>query len=196
MASNVFTLKSSRHLAFLLTGACVTGENREIKQSCNSEFVSMSETGPTPIYLPPAADGRQSVTAAGVQRGVCRLLKAHGFAVLTEFTLATGRRADVAALKADGTVWIIEIKSSPEDFYVDNKWPEYRDYCDALYFAVPTTLDASILPDDAGLVVADSYGAEILRQAPPHPLVAARRKAITVSFARVAAQRLHGLWDP
>jgi hypothetical protein len=53
-----------------------------------------------------------------------------------------------------------------------------------------------ILPEDAGLVVADSYGAEILRPAPTHPLVAARRKAVTVSFARVAAQRLHGLWDP
>jgi hypothetical protein len=156
----------------------------------------MSETGPTPLYIQPLPDGRQSVVAAGVQRGLCRLLKAHGFAVLTEFTLATGRRADVAALKADGTFWIVEIKSSPEDFYVDTKWPEYRGYCDALFFAVPPTVDTKILPEDAGLIVADSYGAEILRHAPAHPLVAARRKAVTVSFARVAAQRLHGLWDP
>lgn len=156
----------------------------------------MSDTGPSPSYLTPTPDGRQSVTAVGVQRGLCRLLKAHGFAVLTEFTLATGRRADVAALKADGTVWIIEIKSSPEDFYVDTKWPEYRDYCDQLFFAVPQTLDVSILPVDAGLIVADPYGAEILRHAPVQTLAAARRKAVTVSFARVAAQRLHGLWDP
>jgi hypothetical protein len=156
----------------------------------------MSDNGPSPVYFPPAPDGRQSVTAAGVQRGVCRLLRDHGFAVLTEFTLATGRRADVAALKADGTFWIVEIKSSPEDFYVDNKWPEYRQYCDALFFAVPPTLDVEILPQDAGLVVADAFGADILRNAPQHPLVAARRKAVTVSFARVAAQRLHGLWDP
>lgn len=156
----------------------------------------MSDNGPSPVYFPPAPDGRQSVTAAGVQRGVCRLLRDHGFAVLTEFTLATGRRADVAALKADGTFWIVEIKSSPEDFYVDNKWPEYRQYCDALFFAVPPTLDVGILPQDAGLVVADAFGADILRNAPQHPLVAARRKAVTVSFARAAAQRLHGLWDP
>jgi hypothetical protein len=156
----------------------------------------MSDNGPSPVYFPPAPDGRQSVTAAGVQRGVCRLLRDHGFAVLTEFTLATGRRADVAALKADGTFWIVEIKSSPEDFYADNKWPEYRQYCDALFFAVPPTLDVGILPQDAGLVVADAFGADILRNAPQHPLVAARRKAVTVSFARVAAQRLHGLWDP
>jgi hypothetical protein len=168
-------------------------ENRAKRKRCNRQ---MSETGPSPIYLAPQPDGRQSVTAAGVQRGLCRLLKAHGFAVLTEFTLATGRRADVAALKADGTIWIVEIKSSPEDFYVDTKWPEYRDYCDQLFFAVPPTLDVSILPEDAGLVVADQYGAEILRSAPQHPLVAARRKAVTVSFGRVAAQRLHGLWDP
>jgi hypothetical protein len=140
--------------------------------------------------------GRQSVTAAGVQRGVCRLLKAHGFAVLTEFTLATGRRADVVALKADGTIWIVEIKSSPEDFYVDAKWPEYRDYCDALFFAVPMSMDTKILPEDAGLMIADPYGAEILRTSPLHPLVAARRKAVTISFGRVSAQRLHGLWDP
>jgi hypothetical protein len=156
----------------------------------------MSDQGPSPVYLQPLPDGRQSVTAAGVQRGLCRLLREHGCAVLTEFTLASGRRADVTAIKPDGTIWIIEIKSSPEDFYVDVKWPEYRDYCDQLYFAAPPSLDHVILPDDAGLIVADQYGAEILRYAPSHPLVAARRKAVTLSFARVAAQRLHGLWDP
>jgi hypothetical protein len=156
----------------------------------------MSDTGPKPTYMMPLPDGRQSATAAGVQRGLCRLLKAHGFAVLTEFTLANGRRADVAALKADGTFWIVEIKSSAEDFYVDEKWPEYRDYCDALYFGAPPAMDLTILPLDAGLIAADAYGAEILRPAPVHPLAGARRKALTVAFARVAAQRLHGLWDP
>ena len=156
----------------------------------------MSEHGPSPLYGQPSPDGRQSSTAALVQRGLCRLLKAHGFAVLTELTLASGRRADVTAVKPDGRIWIIEIKSSPEDFHVDCKWPEYRDYCDQLFFAVPTTLDHIIMPADAGLIVADQYGAEILRDAPPHPLAAARRKAVTLLFARVAAQRLHGLWDP
>ncbi len=151
---------------------------------------------PATIYLQPAPDGRQSLTAAAVQRGLCRLLRDLGYAVLTEFTLASGRRADVTAIKPDGAIWIIEIKSSPEDFHVDGKWPEYRDYCDQLFFAVPTSLDHIIMPTDAGLIVADQYGAEILRDAPPHPLAAARRKAVTLLFARVAAQRLHGLWDP
>jgi hypothetical protein len=156
----------------------------------------MSLTGPTPHYLQPAPDGRQSVTAASVQRGLCRLLRDHGFAVLTEFVLATGRRADVTAVKPNGEIWIIEIKSSPQDFYLDEKWREYRDYCDQLFFAVPSTLDVAILPEDTGLIVADQYGAEIMRDAPVHALIAARRKAVTLSFARTAAQRLHGLWDP
>jgi hypothetical protein len=123
-------------------------------------------------------------------------MRAYGLAVLAEYTLASGRRADLIGIKPDGTVWIVEIKSSREDFLIDQKWPEYRDYCDHLFFAIPTNLDQSLMPVDAGLIVADHYGAEILRPAPPHPLVAARRRVLTLSFARHAAQKLHGLWDP
>jgi hypothetical protein len=150
----------------------------------------------TPSYQPLRPDGRQSETALAVQRGTGRLMRAHGFAVLAEYTLASGRRADLIGLKTDGTVWIVEIKSSREDFLVDQKWPEYRDYCDHLFFAIPPELDRSLMPTDAGLIVADQYGAEIMRPAPSHLLVAARRKALTLSFARHAAQKLHGLWDP
>jgi hypothetical protein len=150
----------------------------------------------TPTYQPPPLDRRQSLTALAVQRGTGRLMRDHGFAVLAEYTLASGRRADLIGLKPDGTVWIVEIKSSRDDFIVDQKWPEYRDFCDHLFFAIPAGLDQSLMPGDAGLIVADQYGAEILRAAPAHPLVGARRKALTLSFARCAAQKLHGLWDP
>ena len=109
------------------------------------------------------------MTAAGVQRGACRLLKAHGFAVLTEFTLATGRRADVAAVKADGTIWIVEIKSSPEDFYVDQNGQNTATIVTRSISPFHRRLDAGILPDDAGLIVADSYGAEILRHCAKPP---------------------------
>ena len=156
----------------------------------------MSLDLPSPFYLPPSTDGRQSQTALAVQRGLCRLLRELGHAVLTELTLANGRRADVASLAPDGSVWIVEIKSSATDYYVDTKWPEYRDYCDHFAFAIPAELDQSILPVDTGLIIADKYGAALLRQAPPHPIAAARRKAVTLLFARVAAHRLHGLWDP
>jgi hypothetical protein len=141
-------------------------------------------------------DGRQSETALAIQRGVGRLLRAHNFSPLTEFTLASGRRADVIGIGSDGAVWIIEIKSSPEDFKADNKWPEYRDYCDRFSFAIPQTMDAALIPQEAGLIIADQWGAEIMRQAPLHSLHASRRRALLVAYAQTAAQRLHVLWDP
>lgn len=156
----------------------------------------MSESTPSPDYAPPLPDARQSLTALAVRRGTGRLLQNLGFAVLPEFTLATGRRADLVAVKNDGTIWIIEIKSSFEDLRVDQKWPEYRDYCDQLFFAIPTTMDENLMPEDAGLIVADAYGAEILRATDARPLPPARRKSITLAMARVAAMRLHSLWDP
>ena len=156
----------------------------------------MSESTPSPDYAPPLPDARQSLTALAVRRGTGRLLQNLGFAVLPEFTLATGRRADLVAVKNDGTIWIIEIKSSFEDLRVDQKWPEYRDYCDQLFFAIPTTMDENLMPEDAGLIVADAYGAEILRATEVRPLPPARRKSITLAMARVAAMRLHSLWDP
>jgi hypothetical protein len=148
------------------------------------------------MHLQLKPDGRQSETAQMVQRGVARLMRASGFAVLPEFTLATGRRADIIAIAEAGEIWIIEIKSSPEDFRADLKWPEYRDYCDRLFFAIPTAMDPGMMPPDAGLIVADQWGADILRHAEAASLHAARRKAVTLAFARAAALRLHGLYDP
>lgn len=141
-------------------------------------------------------DGRQSETALMVQKGVCRLLRAAGFATLTEFTLVTGRRADVIALNDSGSIWIVEIKSSLEDFRADSKWPEYWDYCDRLFFAIPQAMAQEIIPASTGLIVADSWGADILRHPDEALLHASRRKALTLAFARAAAFRLHGLHDP
>jgi hypothetical protein len=141
-------------------------------------------------------DGRQSATAAGVQRGVRRLFARLGHATLPEFTLASGRRADVIALAPDGCLTIVEIKSSVADFRADRKWPDYRDFCDRFFFAVPETVPLEILPDSAGLIVADSFDAAILRDPPAHPLAGARRKAVTLRFARAAAGLLHALADP
>ena len=144
----------------------------------------------------PRPDGRQSATALMIQRGVARLLRAANFAVLPEFTLASGRRADIMGLSDAGEIWIVEIKSSLEDFRSDQKWPEYRDWCDRLFFAISTDMEPDIMPPDAGLIVADSWGADILRHAGAVNLHAARRKAVTLAFARAAALRLHGLYDP
>lgn len=141
-------------------------------------------------------DGRQSPAAAAIARGLRRMLWARGLATVTELVLANGRRADVVALSDRGEIWIVEVKSSVADFRADTKWPEYRDYCDRLLFAVDRDFPVEILPADTGLVIADPYGAELLREAPLTPLAGARRKAMTQRFARAAALRLHALADP
>ena len=146
------------------------------------------------IELP--IDGRQSPTALAVQRGVGRLMRSHGFAVLNEFTLASGRRADVIAIGSKGAIWIVEIKSSLEDFRIDQKWPEYREFCDEFFFAIPPNLAPEIIPFDAGMIIADNWDAEIIRHPQETPMHASRRKSLTLDFARISAQRLHSLYDP
>jgi hypothetical protein len=117
-------------------------------------------------------------------------------APVTEVSLANGRRADIAAVAASGEIWIVEIKSSIEDFRSDQKWSEYRDYCDRLFFAVAPGFPREILPPDTGLVVADRYGGDIVRMAPEHKLAGARRKAVTLRLVHTAAFRLQAAIDP
>ena len=119
-----------------------------------------------------------------------------GYASLQEFNFNNGRRADVAAIERKGNIVIVEIKSSVADYRADNKWPDYLDHCDRFYFAVDETFPVDILPEDQGLIIADRYGAEIVRQAEVRKVNAARRKALTLSFARTAARRLTALLDP
>lgn len=147
-----------------------------------------------PLWLP--EDGRQSAAALDIRRGACRLLRALGFATVPELVLASGRRADIVGLSDGGAIWIVEIKSSLEDFRADQKWPDYRAYCDRLFFAVAPQFPLDVLPDAAGQIVADRYGAEIVRQTDESRLPAARRKAITLTFARAAALRLQTASDP
>jgi len=131
-----------------------------------------------------------------VTRGVCRLLREMGYAVLTEFPLRNGRRADALGIGGDGHIVAVEVKSSVADFRSDGKWPHYREFCDAFYFAVPPEFPRDLLPADCGLIVADEYDAAVLRAAPPHPLHTARRKALTLQVARAASIRLHRFLDP
>lgn len=134
-------------------------------------------------------------TAAGVCRGVCRLLVDQGRGPLTEVTLRTGRRADVLALDRDGLITIVEVKSSLADFRSDAKWGDYLDFCDLFFFAVAADFPRERLPEEHGLIIADRYGAVVERPAPLRKLVAARRKALTLRFALLAAQRLQTVAD-
>ncbi|KAF0117457.1 MAG: hypothetical protein FD128_289 [Hyphomonadaceae bacterium] len=112
-----------------------------------------------------------------------------GYAPIFEFTLKTGRRADICALGPKGEIIIIEVKSSIEDFKTDNKWHEYADYCDQFYFAVALGFPIDFLPQGQGIIIADEFGAQILHEPPAMPLNTARRKAVTLKFARHAAMR-------
>jgi len=128
-------------------------------------------------------------TTDAVTRGAGRLMAALGYAPLIEVTLPNGRRADIMALGPRGQIAIAEVKSSLEDFRTDRKWGEYLPYCDAFYFAVAPEFPRGILPETPGLIVADGFGGAVLREAPVAPLAGARRKALTLAFARLAALR-------
>jgi hypothetical protein len=142
------------------------------------------------------ADGRQSETALMIARGVRRLLRRRGFSSLTELPLTDGRRADIAAVNQEGEVLIVEIKSSPADFRADRKWRDYVACCDRLYFAISERTPANLMPMEAGLIAADPYGAEIVREAELRRMSPGRRRAILLRFAQAAADRLHRLADP
>ena len=135
-------------------------------------------------------------TTAAVTRGAARLLVDLGYAPLAEVTLPNGRRADLMALGRKGEIFIVEVKSSVEDFRTDQKWWEYQPYCDAFAFAVAPDFPRQVLPEEPGLIVADGFGGAVLREAPVSPLATARRKALTLAFARLAALRATGAPAP
>jgi len=151
----------------------------------------------SPVDEPLAvSDGRQSQAAAAIARGCRRLLAGHGYASVCEIPLPNGRRADILAMDGKGTIWIVEVKSSLDDFRTDQKWPDYRDYCDHLLFAVAPDFPTEVLPPDTGLIVADRFGGELLRPAPAHPLAGGRRRSLLLRVSALAMARLQRLEDP
>ncbi len=131
-----------------------------------------------------------------MRRAAARLCARLGWVPVHEVPLPNGRRADILALRGDGGFACIEVKSGLRDFQTDSKWPEYREFCDALYFAVDTDFPLEVLPPDTGLIVAWQGAAEMLRTAPEHALSGARRRALLLRFAQIAALRLAALEDP
>ena len=143
-----------------------------------------------------SASAVEPLSAALLARGVCRTLEQLGYVSLLEFPLANGRRADILALGKTGELVIVEIKSSVADFRADRKWSAYRDFSDRFYFAVPNDFPRALIPNECGLMVADSFGAEMLRDGNTTKLDASRRRALVTRFARVAATRLYRFLDP
>ncbi|WP_299321611.1 MmcB family DNA repair protein [Parasphingopyxis sp.] len=143
-----------------------------------------------------------ALSAGDVVRGAARLLFRHGLIAVPEVTLGNGRRADMMAVDTKGQIVIVEIKISRADLLGDRKWPDYLDYCDRFFWAVPAGFDLSLCerkelqPEVSGLIVADAYDAAIVREAAETPLAAPRRRAETLRFARRAAARLLAVEDP
>ena len=129
-------------------------------------------------------------------RGVCRHLRDHDFTCLEEFSPERGKRLDVMALGPKGEFWIVECKSSRADFASDAKWQGYLEWSDRYFWAVDTAFPTELLPPETGLILADGFGAEVVRMPAASKLPGARRKALTLRFARAAAMRVQWFRDP
>jgi hypothetical protein len=153
---------------------------------------------PANVALPTVALARPvrpEITVA-VCRGACRLMRRAGYSVLVEMPLPDGRRADIFAVGRGGEITIVEVKSSIEDWRVDGKWPDYLDWCDLLFVAVPVDFPQALIPTEIGLIVADAYGGDVLRQPTRRAVGAARRKSLLIDCARLASERLARAADP
>jgi hypothetical protein len=131
-----------------------------------------------------------------VTRGVCRVMMTRGYSPITELMLPNGRRLDVIGVAEGGAIAAVEIKCSVEDFRGDTKWPEYLEFCDSFFFAVPEGFPTELLPAEHGLIIADRFGGAVMREAPMTPMPTPRRKALMLRFARIAADRLARSIDP
>jgi hypothetical protein len=134
--------------------------------------------------------------SSAIRRATARLCLRLGWAPLHEVMLPNGRRADILALRPDGCFACIEVKSGPRDFLTDLKWQDYRAFAEELFFAVDVDFPQGLLPADTGLIIAAGLDAELVREAPAHPLASARRRALLHRFAVLAAGRLATLDDP
>ena len=146
--------------------------------------MAVSDPLPTARASNPAIDD-----ARLLMRGTARLLLDLGITAIAEFTLPCGRRADLAGLGPKGEMVIVEVKSGVQDFRTDEKWPDYFAWCDRFYFAVSDRFPAEMLPEQTGLIIADGFGGVVVRESPVAKLAPARRKALTLKFARNAAER-------
>ncbi|MGE5722596.1 MAG: MmcB family DNA repair protein [Sphingomonadales bacterium] len=142
------------------------------------------------------------LAAQDVARGVTRLFYRQDLFAICEVPLPNGRRADMVALDAGGLLTIVEIKVSRADLLGDRKWPDYLDFCDRFFWAVPAGFaldlfeEEGLQPGLCGLIVADRYDAAIVREPALRKLPSARRRAETLRFARRAARRIAGDLDP
>ena len=146
--------------------------------------------------MQPAIQTLPPMPGLRLARGVARALRAMNFVSVEELVPTPGLRVDLMALGPKGEIWVIECKSGRADYMADHKWQGYLPWCDRFFWAVDADFPTGLLPEATGLILADAYGAEVIRMGPDTPLAPARRKAVVQKFARHAALRLHGMRDP
>jgi hypothetical protein len=134
--------------------------------------------------------------ALAIRRAAARLCLRLSWTPLHEVSLPNGRRADSLAVRGDGGFVCIEVKSGLRDYLTDQKWREYREFADHLFFAVDLDFPHDILPAEAGLIIVADQTAELIREAPAHKLSAGRRTALLRRWALLAGSRLAILEDP
>ena len=129
--------------------------------------------------------------AERIFQAVMRFYTERGYACLPEFTLKTNRRPDITCLHKDGTILMVEVKSSVHDFKTDKKWHEYAEWADRLYFAVGQEFPTKILPDEdqCGVMITDGFDCHITREAPLRKLAGSRRNHLIRRLARTAMLR-------
>ncbi len=157
----------------------------------------------TMIMNDDGAPSHESVLdSATVARGVSRMFYRHNIMIQSEISLKGHRRVDLMGITAKGDVVVIEIKCSRADLLNDNKWQDHLGYCDQYYWAVPMGFDLSpfdqefFMPERCGLIVADSYDAEMIRPAKRVALAPARRKVEVQNLALRAMRRMMIMADP
>ncbi|MFZ3580820.1 MmcB family DNA repair protein [Loktanella sp. DJP18] len=146
--------------------------------------------------MPDDLNSLQMMPGQLLARGVSRHVRSHDFVTVEELVPTPGLRVDVMALGPKGEVWIVECKSSRADYQSDAKWQGYLPWCDRFFWAVGPDFPAELLPEETGLIIADSYDAEIVAMGPEMRLAPARRKVMIQKFARHAAVRAQAARDP
>ncbi len=139
---------------------------------------------------------KKSKSLSGIARGVMRHFDQIGLSSLSEFSPIKGLRVDIITLGMSNEIWIIECKSSQNDFKSDRKWHNYLDWCNRYFWAVDANFPIDILPINTGIIIADAYDASILREAPLNKLSPARKKKVIKSIAKSACNRLLTHIDP
>ena len=112
--------------------------------------------------------------------------------VLREFKLKVRRRVDLIAVSEKGHISIVEIKSSPQDFFSDKKWTEYIEWADKFYFGVGEDFPLKILPEAerSGIIITDGFDCHEVQPAHFKKLNRLRRNTLIREIAKVSMNRV------